>query len=149
MNKNITYNYMEQFIQFYYNVNDPLALSTTIIVNPGLTNYISQTYFSYPIYDFTNIQIGYLAGVSDVQQITNSLYEIKINATYHLGNVGSISWQYAFLDSSIQNSYPQNIANAGPITSSTQRYYSKTGIVSLTSAQSGRNEVAIKFITSL
>ena len=140
---------MTQFIQFYFNANDPLSLSTTVIINPGPTNYVSQTYFSYPLYDFANLQIGYLAGVTDVQQITNSLYEVKLNVTYHFGNIGSISWQYAFLDSGTQNRYPQNIANAAPITSSTGQYYGKTGIVSLTSLPSGRNEVSVRFVTSL
>ena len=140
---------MTQFIQFYFKGDDPLSLSQTVVINPGPIQYIAETYFSYPLYNFTNIQIGYLAGNLSVQQISASLYEIKIISTYHFGNTGSISWQYAFLSDNTQQHFPENIANAAPITSSTGQYYSKTGIVSLTTFPNTRNEVTVRFITSL
>jgi hypothetical protein len=140
---------MAQFIQFYFNGNDPLALSKTILINPGPTNFIEQTYFSYPLYDFLNIQVGYLAGNTIVQQISPELYEVKLISTYHFGNTGSITWEYAFLGNNTNNNYPEIIANAAPIVSSTGQYYSKTGIVSLRTLLNSRNEVTVKFITSL
>jgi hypothetical protein len=136
---------MSQYLQFHFNIKDPLAKSLTVVVNDSPTNYIAQSFLQIPIYDNFDVQIGYKVSDDYIQQLDENLYSIRINSTYHFLNGGSISWQFVFTNTIPSYYYPLNVNNASNIIATTGEYFGKTGAVSLVAHSDGRRDVTIGF----
>ena len=136
---------MSQYLSFHFNLNDPKNKSKTIVVNDSPTDYLAHSFISVPIYDNFNIQIGYKVSDDYIQQISDNLYSIRINSTYHFLSGGSISWQFCFLNNKPNYYYPLNVSNASNIISTTGQYFGKTGVVSLIAKEDGSRDVTIGF----
>ena len=136
---------MASYLNFNFNIDDPEAKTKTVIVNDSIENFISHSFIQIPIYDDYNVNIGYKVSDDYIQQLSENLYSVRINSTYHFLNGGSISWQYSFTNDKPNYYYPLNVANASNIISGTGIYLGKTGIVSLTALKNGRRDVIIGF----
>ena len=136
---------MSQYLNFYFNLNDPQSKSKTIVLNDSETDYLAHAFISVPIYDNFNVQIGYKVSDDYIQQISENLYSVRINSTYNFLNGGSISWQYTFLNNKPNYYYPLNVNNSSNIVATTGIYYGKTGVVSLIANEDGSRNVTIGF----
>jgi len=136
---------MSNYLKFYFNIKDPEAKKYTTVVNDSLTNYVSHSFISLPIYDIYNVKIGYKVSDDYIQQLNNNQYSVRINSTYHFFNNSSISWQYSFINNAPNYYYPLNIINASNIISTTGEYFGKTGVVSLIANENGTRDVTIGF----
>jgi hypothetical protein len=136
---------MSNYLKFYFNIKDPQVKTYTTVVNDSLTNYVSHSFISVPIYDIYNVQIGYKVSDDYIQQLNDNQYSVRINSTYHFFNNSSISWQYSFINNAPNYYYPLNINNASNILSTTGEYFGKTGVVSLIANEDGTRNVTIGF----
>lgn len=136
---------MVKYLHFHFKIDDSKAKTYTSIVNDSEQNFISHSFIQIPIYDENEVNIGYKVSDDYIQQLTDNLYSVRINSTYHFFNGGSISWQYSFTNDKPNYYYPLNVANASNIISGTGPYLGKTGVVSLTAFENGRRNVTIGF----
>jgi hypothetical protein len=137
---------MAKYLHFHFHLNDPETKVQEVIVPTPENNFISHSFIQTPIYDNdTDIRIGYKVSDDYVQKLSDNLYSVRINSTYHFLSGGSISWQYAFLNNKPTFYYPLNVPNASNIISGTGPYLGKSGIVSLIALENGRRNVTIGF----
>jgi hypothetical protein len=136
---------MSKYLSFHFNLNDPEAKSETIILNPSEINYLAHAFIKVPIYDDYDVKIGYKVSDDYIQQLSNNLYSVRINSTYHFLNGSSISWQYCFLNNKPNYFYPLNVINASNIIATTGEYFGKTGVVSLIASENGKRDITIGF----
>lgn len=139
---------MAKYLNFHFNLHDPETKVKEVIVPTLENNFISHSFIQTPIYDNdTNIKIGYKVSDDYVQKLSENLYSVRINSTYHFlhnfQNGGSISWQYVFVNDKPNFYYPLNVSNASNIISGTGPYLGKSGIVSLVALENGIRNVTI------
>ena len=136
---------MSSYLKFYFDKNDPKFFTKTAIINDSPDNFVSHVFITSPIYDNFGIKIGYKVSDDIIQQIGKNEYSVRIVSTYHIEGNGTISWNYAFVNSRPDPYYPLNEINASNIVSTTGKYFGKTGAVSLTALENGRRNVVIGF----
>ena len=136
---------MSEYLQFHFNIHDPLVKTLTAVVNDSPTNYISHSFIQIPIYDNFDVKIGYKVSDDYIQQLDENLYSVRINSTYHFLNGGSISWQFSFTNDKPNYYYPLDVPNASNIIATTGKYFGKTGAVSLVAHSDGLRDVTIGF----
>jgi hypothetical protein len=136
---------MSSYFKFYFDKNDPNFFSKTAIINDSPDNFVSHVFITAPIYDTFGIKIGYKVSDDIIQQIGKDQYSVKISSTYYINGNGTITWNYAFVNSRPDPYYPLNEVNASNIVSTTGSYFGKTGAVSLTALASGRRDVVVGF----
>jgi len=136
---------MADYLNFTFNINDPKFRTTTTVVNDSPTNYVSHTFIQTPIYNSSNIEIGYKASDDYIQQVDVNKYMIRINNTYYIDEQGTISWSYNFINNVPSVYYPAGALAASNITSTTGNYFGKKGIVALLPSENGYRNVTIVF----
>jgi len=136
---------MSSYLKFYFDKNDPLFFSKTVIINDSPDNFVSHVFITSPIYDNFGIKIGYKVSDDTIQQIGKNQYSVKISSTYYIEGNGTISWNYAFVNTRPDPYYPLNVNNASNVVSTTGSYFGKSGAVSLTALENGRRNVVIGF----
>jgi len=134
---------------FKFSKNDPNFISTDITVNQSTTNDIEHVFVRSPIYTLENKQIGYKVSDDYVQQVDTGKYVVRLNNTYVFYSkgvkVGSISWQYVFVNTTNSVYYPVNVANKSTIISGTGKFVNAKGTVTLIAKPDGDRFVYIKF----
>jgi len=129
----------------FYSVTDPKSTTYKVIVNPNSPNFISTSYFTFPLYDECNFQVGYRATTVDCQQVDVNLYMVIQQNTNIIYNQGSITTSYVFI-----NDVPFVLSPPGIYTSSivstTGSYLGKTGSVTRTKTdESTEYKITIRF----
>jgi hypothetical protein len=136
---------MSSYLKFYFDKNDPEFFTKTAIINDSSDNFVSHVFITSPIYDTFGIKIGYKVSDDIIQQIGENKYSVKISSTYYIEGNGTITWNYAFVNSRPDPYYPSNVNNASNIVSTTGSYFGKSGAVSLIALENGRRNVVIGF----
>jgi hypothetical protein len=136
---------MSSYLNFYFDKNDPNFFTKTTIINDSSENFVSHVFITSPIYDTFGIKIGYKVSDDIIQQIGKDQYSVKISSTYYFDGNGTITWNYAFVNSRPDPYYPLNEVHASNIVSTTGKYFGKTGAVSLTALANGRRDVVVGF----
>jgi len=136
---------MSSYLKFYFDKNDPKFFSKTAVINDSPDNFVSHVFITAPIYDTFGIKIGYKVSDDTIQQIGKDQYSVKISSTYYFDDNGTITWNYAFVNSRPDPYYPLNEVHASNIVSTTGKYFGKAGAVSLTALPNGRRDVVVGF----
>jgi hypothetical protein len=135
---------------FKFSKNDPNFISTNVTVNDSTTNDIQHVFVRAPLYSLKNKQIGYKVSDDYVQQVGTEKYVIRLNNTYVFYckgvEIGSISWQYVFVNKTNSVYYPENVANKSTIISGTGKFVNAKGTVTLVAKPNGDRIVTIKFL---
>jgi hypothetical protein len=114
-------------ITLNFSLNDPKTTIYKVIINPNSPNFISKTYYTFPLYDDCGFQVGYRITTATCQQVDENLYMNKQENTSNIYNKGSISTCYVYTDNvPFEISPPQGI-NTSSIVSTTGIYLGKTG----------------------
>ena len=102
-----------------------------------------------PIYSLRNRQIGYKVSDDYVQQVDTDKFVVRLNNTYTFmskgSELGSISWQGVFTNTTNSNFYPINVPIKSAIISGTGVFANATGSVTLIAKSNGDRFVNIKF----
>jgi hypothetical protein len=118
-------------------------------VNNSPTNDIQHVFVRAPIYNLKNEQIGYKVSDDYVQQVDTEKYVVRLNNTYAFYSkgleIGSISWQYVFVNTTPSVYYPLNVLNKSTIISGTGKFANAKGSVTLIAKSNGDRFVYIKF----
>jgi hypothetical protein len=130
-------------ISFYFNKNDPNFKSTELVAQQS--PYIGHWFITCPIYNSSNVQIGYKATDDYVQEVGPNKYLVRYYNTYYFNDKGTISWQYSSVNSQPNPYYPMGITAKGRITSGTENYVKANGMVSLKPKVDGMRNVKIKY----
>jgi hypothetical protein len=128
----------------FFSLADPKSTIYRIIVNPNSPNYISTTYFTVPLYDECNFQVGYRTTIADCQQVDEKKYMVIQKNTNVIYNRGSISTAFVYLDDVPFVLTPPGIYTSS-IVSTTGSYLGKTGSSTRTKADDGGIKVTIRF----
>jgi hypothetical protein len=128
---------------FYYNVNDPTFISKEEIIQA--TPYIGNWFFTFPLYDISNIKIGSSSVNVYVQEDSDGKYLARHFTTYYINGKGSISRQYANLSDQPNGYYISGVTTKGRITSGTGDYVNANGCVKLTPKADGSREIVISY----
>ena len=136
---------MSSYLKFYFDKNDPQFFTKTAVINDSPDNFVSHVFITAPIYDDFGIKIGTKVSDDIIQQIGKNQYSIRIMSTYYFEGNGTVSWNYAFVNSRPDPYYPLNEVHASNTVSTTGKYFGKNGAVSLTALANGRRDVVIGF----
>ena len=137
-------------LKFKFSKNDPNFTSVSTQVSNSLPNNIVEHYFvRCPIYSFKNKQIGYKVSDDYVQQVAEDKFVVRLNNTYTFMSkgveVGSISWQGVFTNTTNSIFYPINVPIKSAIISGTGVFAKATGSVTLLAKTNGDRLIDIKF----
>jgi hypothetical protein len=136
-------------LKFKFNKNDPDFISTNVVVNNSSVNNIMHDFVRCPIYSLRNRQIGYKVSDDYVQQVDTDKFVVRLNNTYTFmskgSELGSISWQGVFTNTTNSNFYPINVPIKSAIISGTGVFANATGSVTLIAKSNGDRFVNIKF----
>uniref|UniRef100_A0A6C0LF14 Uncharacterized protein n=1 Tax=viral metagenome TaxID=1070528 RepID=A0A6C0LF14_9ZZZZ len=134
-------------LRFKFSKND--LVTVTVPVNTSSTNSISHSFVNCPIYNPKNKQIGYKVSDDYVQQVAMDKYVVRLNNTYTFtknGNaIGTISWQYVFINTANNIYYPIDVPCASQIISGTGIFEHAKGKVTLLAKKNGDRLVDIEF----
>ena len=137
-------------LKFKFSKNDDEFTSTNVTIDNSTTNNISHAFVKVPIYSLKNKKIGYKVSDDIVQQVGENKYVVTLNNTYAFTSkgvyVGSISWKYAFINTSNNIFYPVDIPAKSSIISGTGVFSNAKGKVTLIAKPNGDRFVDIKFI---
>jgi len=87
-------------IKFYFDINDKEFISTNQTVPTSKpNNSISNVYIRCPIYSKCGKKIGWKTSNDILQQLSSNQYSVRIFNTYHFEGLGTINWEYSFINS--------------------------------------------------
>ncbi len=133
-------------IKFYFDINDKEFISTSQTVpTVKSNNLINNVYIKTPIYNPYGKKIGYKTSNDILQQVSSTEYSVRIFNTYHFDNLGTINWEYSFINSKPNVFYPVGTIAESNIVSGTGDFLGATGKVKLNPTADGKRYVVIKF----
>jgi hypothetical protein len=133
-------------IKFYFDINDKEFISTSQTVPATKPdNLISNVYIRCPIYNKCGKKIGWKTSSDILQQLSSNQYSVRIFNTYHFEGLGTINWEYAFINSQPNVYYVPGVIAESNIISGTGKFIGTTGTVKLNPTDDGKRYVIINF----